>query len=161
MHPSGWRKREGHSSILVALDGHGEKHGSLLEEFVDIPEEIGGGGRSNFGGAGGIVHVWELKNTDGSNFTGSVGGLVIAGNANARYVWTTDDQPLVDDLTGEPWRNNLLVAFPLAKMLSDLAAGSGVAELTMEKEYHVDCKPSSLWFDNTPGKEMMWVSEVS
>jgi hypothetical protein len=157
MHPSGWRKKGNHASIFVAIDGRGQKHGSLLEEFVEIPEELGGGGDQK--AVGGIIHVWELIWPDGSNFTGAVGGLAIADN----HVWTTDDT-MIGGL-----RNNLIAAFSLTQMLDDLQAQedqhssniTAFSKLEVVAEVHVDAHPTSLFYDSTPGKEMMWVAEYS
>ena len=33
--------------------------------------------------------------------------------------------------------------------------------LNSQAKYHVDCAPSSLWYDSTPAQEMLWISEYS
>ena len=129
MHPTGYRLRDNHASLLVVLDG-----------------------REQTPAASSVVKIFELQDGSGRNFTGRVGGLAIVGGD----VWTTDDSLV------EGRRNNLLVAFSLDAIfdgIDDSTATGGALQMT--KSLRVDARPSSLFYDSTPGAEMLWVVEYS
>jgi len=105
------------------------------------------------GDSGEILKVFELKDELGQNFTGTVGGLAIVEGT----VWTTDDSR--NHTTHV--RNNLIMGFPLDDIFDGLGDGTVIDgdDLVATKRFHVDVRPDSLHYDDSPTEQMLWVTE--
>ena len=115
---------------------------------------------------GGVLRIFQLYDTDGKPFTGSVSDVAITGYDGHSdnmpfYVWTCDDTQDEDLYSNNiDNRNNRIVAAPLSTFLLDAEREGAPLAVSLTQSYYVDAKPAGLWYERgeTDG---LWIVEYA